>query len=232
MEPLRFLHIPKTAGTTLTFILRRRYQGSPHFHFSGNAGEDLKRYDSLPDEVRKEIALFTGHAGIKTGIPAADDIPIITLLREPVARIKSFCQHVSERKSPYLLDRFPPDGFDLDEFLCSDNGELSNLQTKLLLGRPIEGLSASEAVDIALGNLLEKITCFGIQRALRREPGPHRMDARRYTTGLWVPESEGSDPALRFDRTHLEKIIELNAIDLELYERARRSFTKRTGLEG
>lgn len=229
MEPVRFLHIPKTAGTTLTFVLRRRYEGKPHFHFSGNAGEDLKRYDALPDEVRKEIALFTGHAGIKTGIPAADDIPIITLLREPVARVKSFCQHVSERKSPYLLDRFPPDAFDLDDFLCSDNGELSNLQTKLLLGRPIEGLSASEAVDIALGNLLEKITCFGIQ-----EHFDESLALIAWTLGV-KPPAYGSrnqrDPtrALRFDRSHIEKITELNTIDLELYERARQSFTKRTG---
>ncbi|MDQ3775099.1 MAG: hypothetical protein M3461_12440 [Pseudomonadota bacterium] len=230
MEPLRFLHIPKTAGTTLTFVLRRWYEGSPHFHFSGNVGEDLKRYDALPDEVRKQIALFTGHAGIKTGIPAADNIPIITLLREPVARVKSFCQHVSERKSPYLLYLFPPDAFDLDAFLCSDNGELSNLQTKLLLGRSIEGLSASEAVDIALGNLLEKITCFGIQ-----EHFDESLALIAWTLGI-KPPAYGSrnqrDPtrALRFDRSHLDKIIELNAIDLELYERARQSFMQRTGL--
>jgi hypothetical protein len=230
MEPLRFLHIPKTAGTTLTFILRQRYEGSPQFHFSGNAGEDLERYDALPDEVRKEIALFTGHAGLKTGIPAADDIPMITLLREPVARVKSFCQHVSEGKSPYLLDLFPPAAFDLDAFLCSDNGELSNLQTKLLLGRPMEGLSASQAVDIAFGNLLEKITCFGIQ-----EHFDESLALIAWTLG-WSPPAYGSrnqkdsTRTLRFDRSHQDKIIELNAIDLVLYQRAIQTFTKRTGV--
>ncbi len=227
IEPLRFLHIPKTAGTTLTFVLRQRYAGSPHFHFSGNAVEDLKRYDALSDEVRKEIALFTGHAGIKTGIPPADDIPIITLLREPVARVKSFCQHVSEGKSPYLLDLFPPDAFDLDAFLCSGNGELYNLQTKLLLDRPIEGLSTSEAVDTALGNLLERITCFGIQ-----EHFDESLALIAWTLGWKAPtygsrNQRNSTRELRFDRSHLDRIIELNGADLELYERARQSFTKR-----
>ena len=124
----------------------------------------------------------------------------------------------------------PPDAFDLDAFLCSDNGELSNLQTKLLLGRPIEGLSASEAVDIALGNLLETITCFGIQ-----EHFDESLALIAWTLGI-KPAAYGSrnqrdsTRALRFDGSHLDKIIELNAIDLELYERARQSFMQRTGL--
>jgi hypothetical protein len=133
-------------------------------------------------------------------------------------------------KEPLPSGSVLPQAFDLDEFLCSDNGELSNLQTKLLLGRPIEGLSESQAVDIAFGNLLEKITCFGIQ-----EHFDESLALIARTLGV-KPLAYGSrnqrDPtlALRFDRSHLEKIIELNAIDLELYERARQTFTKRTGL--
>ena len=128
MQYVRFFHIPKTGGSTFADILKRQYIFYDWFRFSGDIQSDLKRYLKHNGHVR----LFIGHAPLKTGIQIADYATMFTLLRDPVSRVKSFCQHVYEGKSKYLIDRFPPYSFDLDEFLDSGNHELSNLQAKLL----------------------------------------------------------------------------------------------------
>ena len=136
---LRFLHIAKTAGTTFRAVLDRQYSPNEIFAFTGDVPADVQRFNALPKEDRSGFRLFIGHAPIISGIEAADNAETITFLRNPVSRVKSFCNHVAEGKSPYLRDEFPPDRFDLDRFLDSGNNELSNLQTKMLINRADSG---------------------------------------------------------------------------------------------
>lgn len=175
--------------------------------------------------------MFTGHAPIVTGIKEADDATTITMLRDPIDRVKSFCQHVSEGRSPYLIDNFPPQSFKLDSFLESGNKELMNLQTKMLVCRrdgtfpeTIENMSALEARDIALDNLFNKISHFGLQEyfdesliifslALKWKMPVYASLNRKYTS-----------PPIRFEKRHLERIAELNAIDIEVYRFAKERF--------
>ncbi|VAW65104.1 hypothetical protein MNBD_GAMMA09-2903 [hydrothermal vent metagenome] len=95
MNKLRFLHIPKTAGSIFSSILKKQCRGKPDFVFTGDNEQDIRDFWGTSLDEQKAIVLFTGHASILTGIPEADDITIITLLRDPVSLVKSFCQHVS-----------------------------------------------------------------------------------------------------------------------------------------
>jgi hypothetical protein len=227
----RFLHIPKTAGSTFSHILMQVYGGVGRFFFQGTLSSDLERFMALPPAQRRGIRLFLGHAPLVTGIAAADQALTITLLREPISRVQSFCQHVFEGKSEYLRATYPPESFDLDRFLASGNGELSNLHTKFLINRGccgsqrgLDGLPAADARDLALEHLFHRVAHFGLQEyfedslrlftsALRwRLPKYHAENRRR------------SDRRLEFKPRHLEQIAALNAIDLEVYQAARRTF--------
>jgi hypothetical protein len=84
MNRLRFLHIPKTAGSTFTGCLAYQYFGKRHFSFTGHYQADINRFMSLSTSKKQKIALFTGHAPILTGIDIADNAKTITFLREPV----------------------------------------------------------------------------------------------------------------------------------------------------
>jgi Sulfotransferase family len=166
MNRLRFLHIPKTAGTTFTNCLADQYFRKWHFAFTGAHPSDINRLTNLPEAKRQKIELFTGHAPIMTGIDLVDHAKMITFLREPISRVKSFIQHISEGKSPEYL-KGP---FDLDSFLESGVEDLSNLQTKMLINKGasysrslINTMSKSEAKDRALYNLLHVVAGFGIQ---------------------------------------------------------------------
>lgn len=239
MNKLRFLHIPKTAGSTFSTILKKQYRGKPNFVFSGDNDLDREKFAELSTQEQNSIALFTGHAPILTGIPAADDIDIITILREPISRVKSFCQHVSEGKSPHLLATFPPESFTLDEFLHSGNTELSNLQSRMLINyehhraEPLvkDWSSSSEVLEQALNNLFCRLKCYGIQEyfdeslMLFADTLKWRMPFYNYRN------KRNSKRLLNFERHHIEKIHELNAIDIDFYRAAKTEFLARIKLD-
>ncbi len=231
MTKLRFLHIPKTAGNTFRRILKHQYRNKGRFWFSGNFTADIEKFQLLTEDERKNISLFTGHAPIETGIPEADNINIITLLRDPVSRVKSFCQHVSEGKSGYLLKDFPPESFSLDKFLKSGNEELSNLQTKILINKGecfssnlIKKMSDSEAKDTALQNLTERVSCFGIQEYFN-ESLINFVSKFNWKTPVYLSvNKKNSGRLIEIKDYHLEQIAELNTIDIELYKAAKKNF--------
>src|SRR5262249_50440355 len=97
MDRIRFLHIPKTAGTSFFACLRLFYPGETLF-FADDWRKDIEWYQLLDPSHRERIALVGGHAPRITGEAGIDTLPTVTLLREPVSRVKSFCQHVSEGK--------------------------------------------------------------------------------------------------------------------------------------
>ncbi len=231
MEKLRFMHIPKTAGTTFEFILHRFYKLHKTFAFSGNFKDDIKKYKSIPIYTRQKICLFTGHAPIHIGIPEIDKIRIITFLRHPIERVKSFCQHVSEGKSPYLLKDFPPESFNLDTFLNSGNRELSNLITKMLinegsctLDNKIKEMSKESARDLALENLFNKVACFGIQEKFD-ESLIIMKERLKWNWPFYLSKNiKNPNRLIHFKRHHLDKIAELNSIDMAIYENAYKKF--------
>jgi Sulfotransferase family len=229
--PLRFLHIPKTAGGTFEQILMRQYRGKVFFSFYNESRADTERFQALTQKERQNIALFYGHVPITTGIREADEATIITFLRDPVARVKSFCQHVYEGKSSHLLQSFPPERFCLDEFLDSGDWELYNLQTKMLINRGraglpdlIDRLSASEAFERARKNLSEKIACFGLQEYF--DESLVLFAAKFGWRTLYYDSVNRPNPArkLEFQEHHIKRIIELNAVDIELYKFAKEKF--------
>jgi hypothetical protein len=223
MNKIRFLHLPKTAGTSFSECLARIYPGE-RFNFTGNLQQDRERYFSLAPEVRERIGLVAGHSPRITGISEVDGLPTVTFLRDPIERVRSFCQHVSEGKSPSLLEPFPPTDFDLDKFLESGDSQLSNLQTKMLLGDQGYELPSEDRttlVNKAVRVLREGFAGVGIVEQfdaslvlfhykLRWEEWPiyHKLNVR------------DSSRSLEFSHHQISKIRELNVLDLEVYEHA------------
>lgn len=231
MERLRFLHIPKTAGSTFTSILHREYSGKKSFAFSGDIVADIQKFEALSEGERESVALFTEHAPIVTGIKEADSAITITFLRDPIHRVKSFCQHVSEGKTQYLIKHFPPENFSLDRFLESGNEELSNLQTKMLINKGsctspslINSMSSLEARDAALENLNNRISHFGLQECFDESLIVFSL-ALGWSLPVYVSENRRNvGKPVRFETRHIEKITELNAIDIEVYKLAKAKF--------
>ena len=227
MNRLRFLHIPKTAGSTFTGCLAYQYFGKSHFGFTGHYPADINRLMSLSASKRQKIELFTGHAPILTGIDIADNAKTITFLREPVSRVKSFIQHIAEGKSPEYLTG----PFDLDQFLESGIADLSNLQTRMLINKGsfisrslMDTISKSEARDMALNNLFNVVSEFGIQEYFDESLVLFARSLNWSIPYYISVNKKNTKRLVEFKQQHLDRIAELNSIDTELYVAAKAKF--------
>lgn len=225
---IRFLHIPKTAGSSFDECLfiqyLRAYTLRQRFIFTGDFDSDLQRYRQIAPATRKKIVLHTGHAPLHTGIKEIDRLPTITFLRNPIDRVISHCQHVSEGKSFGALGDLNYKDMDVDQFLSSGRTQLSNFQSKLLLGREGYTLPRGNPDELASRavNILEhELIGFGITEEFDRsllmfakslgwkKPPIYRRRNTKSTSSL-----------LEFEARHVAKIRELNQIDLQVYDRA------------
>ena len=237
---IRFLHIPKTAGSSFdeclfiqylnAYVLRRR------FTFTGNFNIDQQRYRQIPKKTRRKIVLYMGHSPLRTGINEIDCLPTITFLRNPIDRVISHCQHVSEGKSLNMSGHIDYKNMDIDEFLSSGRTQLSNFQSKLLLG--LEGYNlpkgnVNELAAQAIYVLEHELNCFGITEEFDRSLllfsrvlGWEKPPIYRYRN------IKNANSLIRFEARHIDRIRELNQIDLLVYEQARILFDKKIQEQG
>ncbi len=92
---LIFLHIPKTAGTTLRSILRQQYP--PEVTYNYYHDPEKAAFHELTASQKQRYRLLCGHMnyGIHQHLPG--DSRYITILRDPVARVISYYNHVRRR---------------------------------------------------------------------------------------------------------------------------------------
>ena len=225
MHAIRFLHIPKTAGSTLSSILQRQYLGKKMFSLSGNPNIDFQNFSLRSEHYKANTRLFLGHSQIESGIERADTGVIITILRDPVERVKSFCQHAAEGKSEYLRDKFPPESFNLDDFLAYDEISLSNLQTRFLIGHAkFETLNKNEAIDQALENLFNKISYYGIQEYFD-ESLIFFSKALNWRLPVYIRKNtKDLKKQITFESRHIEIIQRLNELDIAVYNQEKAHF--------
>lgn len=131
--PLVFVHIPKTAGTTLHKILSQQHR----------PGRTLVSHDSRPDELNKLAALtkcpydlIMGHLGL--GIHELfPKTRYIAFLREPIARLVSHYHYARQTPNHYLYETIRDRNLDLAGYVSSGlSGELSNGMTRTFADVP------------------------------------------------------------------------------------------------
>ena len=127
---LAFVHIPKTAGTTLHKIIAHQY---PRVFIHHDSDGPLD--SALAARIReKHPQVIMGHfsVGIHSLIP---ETRYVTCLREPVSRIASHYQHALNDPAHYLHHDVVSGNLDLGGYVSSGlSGELSNGMTRMLAG--------------------------------------------------------------------------------------------------
>ena len=224
-----FVHLQKTAGTTL-YLMMRRHLGHPAVYPDTSDGQGVDRVlglTNLRDTLAKrgdEIQVITGHYPLATAELLEGTFRTFTVLREPVARTRSFIRHQR------VLDPTRVDLSDLeiytDPFLF--NGLVHNHMVKMLALKPDElddygalaNIEMTTAhLELAKQRLENDIEVLGIQedfepfiRALESRFGwdlgvinmANTTDAKAVRT----PADEALDGRIRVE----------NALDVELYD--------------
>lgn len=230
MTPNRlfFLHLPKTAGTSVSAYLDRHYSEEQIYSVSPpdyRAAE--RRLAAMSESEQGAIRLVSGHFGYGIDRFFRDsDHTYFTILRDPVDRMMSLYHYVLTTPSHPLHAPVIGDGLDIVEFASSGlHPELDNCQTRMLSGREQthwqDGPEKCSEVDLgrAVARLRDERMVVGLyeelpaslyqlDRAMGWVPG--RLERRNVTRKRSTLQS--LSPSQR------AAICETSALDVQLYE--------------
>ena len=134
-KPVIFLHIPKTAGTTLHDIIERHYVPGEICTFGADAHAAVEDFKNLSSEERAKIHLLRGHMafGLHRYLPGTNDY--FTILRDPIDRVVSYYNFILRTPDHYLNQIVQSDNMSISDLLQSEMPLMMNdAQVRLLSG--------------------------------------------------------------------------------------------------
>jgi hypothetical protein len=161
-EALIFLHIPKTAGTTLNRIIEWQYSPLAIFtidpHRFRATAERLKR---LPEARRRRFQVVRGHLfyGLHEFLPQG--ATYVTLLRDPVARMLSSYYFVLRRPLNPLHRKLKKEGLTIEDCLRLFP-ERNNTQCRFIAGIKDPAVNGERLLEIAKENLRKSFSVVGL----------------------------------------------------------------------
>lgn len=233
--PLLFLHIPKTAGTTLNVILSDNfdedrildvYTDEHSRQLSETTYDDMAGYDL----VRGHIFIADYDAVFDGPVP----MRLFTFLREPVERVISEYTFLKTWPKSHLYRYLNENRVSLTEYVTSDAPQLrrrgSNTMVNSLSGTVSDDLD--ERLAVAWNNLSSRFTCFGLQ-----ERFDESLLLLKQNLGLTQTFYERQNvQTVRAMKTitpgELDTIKEHNLYDMTLYDLASREFERRVSSQG
>ena len=221
-QALIFLHIPKTAGTTLNRIIewqydpRRIFTVDPH-----RIRATVSRLQTLPEKRRERLCVVRGHLayGVHSYLPQGG--VYITMLRDPVARVLSSYFFILRRPLHPLHRKLTTKGVGIEDFL-ELTAERQNLQTKVLAGLPYVGPCDEKILSISKENLTRSFRVVGLSERFLES-----LILIALAFGWEIPAYENrkvTKARSPVSSKVIETIRDLNRFDLDLYEFAKARF--------
>jgi len=217
-----FLHIPKTAGTSMREIVRQVYPGGDCVFIYDH---DPTYLAGLAPQLRHATAVY-GHYSYGIHELLGIEGRYVAILRDPVERVISFFRHQAWHADSEYYTAIQQ-GLTLHELLRSEAcHQLNNHQVRIISGhRAVETVHSRDVLEQAQANIARDFACVAIAERMdesvrrvaatlgwRRIPAVQRLNVNRNPVRIEV------DDATR------EAIRYYNRLDIELYEAVRRDF--------
>ncbi|HVJ69086.1 MAG TPA: sulfotransferase family 2 domain-containing protein [Caulifigura sp.] len=224
-RPLLFDHVPKCAGTTVSAYLSSQYPARTVFQLNEDTPEkSLAKFRALPESRRHGFRLIAGHEAHQLLNLVDPSVLTLTILREPVDRLVSHYYYVKRNIGHYLHQRLISEQITLEDYASPElSPELSNWYTIHYSGLPVAEVQADPfgALERAYTNVIEHYDVIGFQDEL-----PETMAAVRRIVGLekafantFLNQTVNRERVEDVSPLAKKRIIEANALDIELYER-------------
>lgn len=223
-----FLHIPRTAGTTLHRIIERQYPPEEIFFIQSNDPfVDVGEFKALSEEQRAGIRMLKGHMpfGLHESIPGPSTY--FTILRDPIERVISLYYFILRAPQHYLYDTIMSENMSLQTLLERKIPVMMNDGQVRMISGTWGNLGFGECnrdvLEIAKKNLREYFAVVGIAE---------RFDETLFLlkeTFDWQNNIEyqrcnvtQNRPSKRdFSQEALHTIAQANQLDIELYKYAK-----------
>lgn len=225
---LFFLHIPKTAGTTIYSMIQSRYQKSQVLILPD---QRLKEYlNKTSPEDFQQYRFCRQHFSYDYYLYFPRKLLYMTMLRNPVDRVISFYRHIKRVKTHELHDEITRKNISLGDFIQGyAKNATNNLQVKMLLGsKYFQGQpSTDDLLNIAKLRLKE-FAFFGLQEFFDESI---KLLGYTFHWGNMEYKSLNIAPKNKTEQTVSDDIYELilkrNALDYALYRYAESLFKQR-----
>jgi hypothetical protein len=221
-----FLHIPKTAGSTLNSIITRQYREKDIYSIdTKRVIESMEEFKYFPQHQLEKIKLLKGHMyfGLHEYLPMPSTY--ITILREPIDRVLSTYYYVMRQKNHNHYEIANQTQDIKNYILKAEPKQFDNGQTRLLAGMdaiPVEfGNCSNQMLEAAKNNLKKHFSVVGTTERfdetlilIKQKLGWHLpLYAKKNVTNKRPKKKQISQDIL-------DTIVELNQLDLELYKYA------------
>jgi len=217
-EAIIFLHVPKTAGTTLNRLIEweydlfEMYSVDPVF-FKWSAAHLRK----LSKERLRRIRVFKGHMlfGLHEAIP--QPATYITVLRDPIERVLSAFYFMRSYKLHPLYWKFKRENWTLEDFVR--RSPRTNVQCKIIAGAVYEDPCTPEIFEQAKHNLRQHFSVVGLSERFEESLALMKLrfgwKLKSYTSfNVTRPRPKKRDLA----QSTLELITEKNSFDIMFYD--------------
>lgn len=236
-QPILFLHIPKTAGTSFFTTLQNVFGEAQVLPLAEETPELATRIAAVADGEGGQVACIYGHLPVHRFAGRLGQFRPFTILRHPIARVFSLFRF--QRLNPNIEQFGLRRNFSFEEFLAAEaspiRSQVSNGMCRVLAGDasfsdPARSAYSEidrhpEVIGQAL-DLLKRID-FGLAEDM---PGTHRIIQHRWSIPFALDEMvlnttdrDGADA----DWRHVHAVVERNRLDIALYERAAAIFRDR-----
>jgi len=221
-EALIFLHIPKTAGTTLNRIIEWQYSPLSIFTMDPyRIRATPERLRKLSEQRRRRLRVVRGHLyyGIHEFLPQG--ATYMTMLREPVARFFSSYYFIQRRPLHPMHRKVTTERIGVEDFIRL-TPHRQNLQCSLIAGIKNDGSCDERTLEKAKKNLVDSFSVVGICERFEES-----LVLFSEIFGWEVPFYENRKVAKnrpRVEPSAVEMIKEHNRLDLELYEFGKQLF--------
>jgi hypothetical protein len=244
-KPLYYLHIPKTAGTSLTSFLDAQFDRSQICH-----AQLLPELFNLDSDSISKYDFFRGHLWFDLNNYVGKELNYITMLRDPVQRTISWYSHVKRDINAYRHDRVVEENWSLFDFVTDKetHWDMVNAQTIFLAadldfeklandpvgyGRAVIKSYAArnndrELLDLAKSRL-EKFMFFGITERMSQSLQllSHALDVYPKFSRQKLNVSENRPLDDEISNETIQAIREITSLDQELYDWAVKTFESR-----
>ena len=214
---LAFIHIPKTAGTTLHKIISHQYPPEKILIHHDSEGPPSPELAKRIIEARPEIIMGHFSVGLHEFIPG---LRYITCLRDPVGRIASHYRHALNDPAHYLHREAT--SLSLAHYATSGlSGELSNGMTRMLAGMsdfhhdPVDEATFQRAIRNMESHFDALIPTERFDPAILQ-----LAENLGWRTPYYIRRKKGRGKAPHIDPQTRETIREANSFDCRLYDQA------------